>query len=82
MSEQNLRQELKQLIADVIEVEDFTDTDSFVEQLGVDSVMVLEVVARIEKRYRIRIPEESFSKLQNLNAVVQIVSEIMQVAAG
>jgi acyl carrier protein len=82
MNEQTLRQELKQLIADVIEVEDFNDTDSFVEQLGVDSVMVLEVVARIEKRYRIRIPEESFGKLQNLNAVVQIVAEIMQVAAG
>jgi acyl carrier protein len=82
MSEQILRQELKQLIADVIETDEFNDTDSFVEQLGVDSVMVLEMVARIEKRYRIRIPEESFSQLQNLNAVVQIVAEIMQVVAG
>lgn len=82
MSEQILRQELKQLIANVIETDEFNDTDSFVEQLGVDSVMVLEMVARIEKRYRIRIPEESFSQLQNLNAVVQIVAEIMQVVAG
>jgi acyl carrier protein len=82
MSEQILRQELKQLIADVIETDEFNDTDSFVEQLGVDSVMVLEMVARIEKRYRIRIPEESFSQLQNLNAVVQIAAEILQVVAG
>jgi len=82
MSEQILRQELKQLIADVIETDEFNDTDSFVEQLGVDSVMVLEMVARIEKRYRIRIPEESFSQLQNLNAVVQITAEILQVVAG
>lgn len=82
MSEQALRQELKQLIVDVIEIEEFNDTDSFVEQLGVDSVMVLEMVARIEKRYRIRIPEESFSQLQNLNKVVQIVAEIRQAVAS
>lgn len=82
MSEQILRQELKQLIADVIETEEFNDTDSFVEQLGVDSVMVLEMVARIEKRYRIRIPEESFSQLQNLNAVVRIVAEVRQAVAS
>ena len=81
MSEQALRQELKQIIADVIEIEEFEDTDSFVEQLGVDSVMVLEVVARIEKRYRIRIPEESFGQLQTLEAVVRTVAEILQVVA-
>ena len=36
MSEQPLRLELKQIVADVIEIEEFENTDSFVEQLGVD----------------------------------------------
>ena len=37
-----------------------------------------KIVARIEKRYRIRIPEENFSEIQTLNAVVQMVAGIMQ----
>ena len=43
-----------------------------------DSMLALEIVARIEKRYRIRIPEESFSRLTSLNEVVNMVAEIMQ----
>lgn len=78
MSDLKLRHELKAIIAEIIEVDDFTDTDDFVAQLGVDSVMALEMVARIEKRYRIRIPEERFEQMKTLNDVVRIVSGILQ----
>lgn len=78
MSEIQLRRELKALIAEIIEIDDFNDDDNFVTELGVDSMLALEIVARIEKRYRIRIPEESFSRLTSLNEVVNMVAEIMQ----
>jgi acyl carrier protein len=69
---------LKALIAAIIEVDDFNDDDDFVTQLNVDSMLALEIVARIEKRYRIRIPEEGFAQMKTLNAVVLLVTEIMQ----
>ncbi|MDQ2905635.1 MAG: acyl carrier protein [Ktedonobacteraceae bacterium] len=78
MTEVELRRELKVLIAEIIEVDDFNDDDNFVSQLDVDSMLALEIVARIERRYHIRIPEECFAQLLTLNAVVQIVEEIMQ----
>lgn len=78
MSETALRQELKELIAAIIEIDDFNDDDDFVTQLNVDSMLALEIVARIEKRYRIRIPEEGFDQMKTLNAVVLLVTEIMQ----
>jgi acyl carrier protein len=78
MSETALRQELKALIAAIIEIDDFNDDDDFVTQLNVDSMLALEIVARIEKRYRIRIPEEGFTQMKTLNAVVLLVTEIMQ----
>ncbi|HLJ35654.1 MAG TPA: acyl carrier protein, partial [Ktedonobacteraceae bacterium] len=60
MSEAQLHRELKTLVAEIIELDEFNDDDDFVTQLGVDSMLALEIVARIEKRYRIRLPEESF----------------------
>lgn len=78
MSDRKLHDELKAMVAEIIEIDDFGDDDNFVGQLGVDSMLALEIVARIERRYRIRIPEENFSQMQTLNAVVQMVADIMQ----
>lgn len=77
MSKMELRRELKEIVADVLEIDDFNDDDNFVTQLGVDSMLALEIVARIERRYRIRIPEECFAQMKTLNAVVGIVEGIM-----
>jgi acyl carrier protein len=77
MSEMELRNELKTIVAEIIEIDDFNDDDNFVTVLGVDSMLALEIVARIEKRYRIRIPEDRFPQMQTLNAVVGIITDIM-----
>ncbi len=78
MSRAELHNELKTIIAEIIETDDFQDDDNFVTELGVDSMLALEIVARIEKRYRVRIPEERFAQMQTLNAVVDIVQESRQ----
>lgn len=78
MNETELRGDLRGLIAEVIEVEEFADDENFVTELAVDSVMALEMVARIEKRYRIRIPEEQFAQMKTLNEVVRIVEGLLQ----
>ena len=62
MSEQELHSELKSIIAEIIEIEDFDDEANFMTELGVDLMLALEIFARIEKRYQVRIPEESFHK--------------------
>lgn len=78
MSEQELRSELKGIVSEIIEIDDFNDNDNFVADLGVDSMLALEIVARIEKRYRVRIPEDRFADMQTLNSVVHLMTDIMQ----
>jgi len=78
MSDMKLQSELKAIIAKIIEIDDFNDDDNFATELGVDSMLALEIVARIEKRYRIRIPEEQFAQLQTLSETTRIVAEIRQ----
>jgi acyl carrier protein len=77
MNEMELRRQLKPLIAEMIEVDNFEDDEKFVTGLGVDSMMALEMVARIEKQYRIRIPEQYFPEMKTFNDVTRIVMEVM-----
>ncbi|MBO8162850.1 MAG: acyl carrier protein [Brevibacillus sp.] len=82
MNEQELRSQLKSIVAEIIEMENFGDDESFVTDLGVDSMMALEIVARIEKTYRIRIPEEYLPEVKSLNDVTRIVAQVMQPVNG
>lgn len=65
---------LKSLVAEVAEitVSEVTEEASFVDDLGVDSMMALEIVANIEKKYKVVIPEEEIPRIQSLKDVVDI----------
>jgi acyl carrier protein len=69
-------EELREISADVLELdpEELTDTADFVEVFGADSLRAIEILARIEKKYRVDIPQSELPKMQNLLAVYEIVA--------
>jgi acyl carrier protein len=69
-----LKDELRQIIAEVTEVEDIPEDTPFAD-LGIDSMMAIEIVADVEKSYDITISEEELAELTNLSAVYQKVKE-------
>ena len=75
----NVEQDVRGLVAEVLE----TDPGSidgkahFVKDLGMDSMMALEILAGLEKKYRIIIPEDALPKFTNLNETVAIVKDIL-----
>lgn len=75
-----LEKELKALIAEIVEIEEkkITPEANFVEDLGMDSMMALEILASLEKKYKLKIPEESLTKMTNLKQVVEIVNQFMK----
>ena len=75
----NVVKEVRELLAEILETEpDKIDGDAdFVKDLGMDSMMALEVLAAIEKKYRIIIPEESLAKFTSLNHTVALVRELL-----
>ena len=42
-----------------------------------DSMMALEIMAAIEKKYRIAIPEDTLPKFTTLNQTVSLISNIV-----
>ncbi|MDN4058082.1 phosphopantetheine-binding protein [Massilia sp. YIM B02769] len=78
-----LEQEVKELIIDVLQLEDITsaDIDSeaplFVEGLGLDSIDALEIGVALQKRYGITLSAESqetrrhFASVRALAAMIE-----------
>lgn len=75
----NVENDLRELVATILEVEpDTIDTEaSFVKDLGMDSMMALEILASIEKKYKIVIPEETLAKFTSLSQTVKIVQDML-----
>jgi acyl carrier protein len=69
--------EVRNLISEVIEVppEQIKGDSSFANDLGVDSLMALEIVAAIEKKYRIQIPEEKLQQVKTLNDTIALARQ-------
>jgi acyl carrier protein len=72
---EQVRSEIKNLIAVVTErdAEEVSDTALFVDDLGVDSLMAMEVMVTVDKKFKIDIPEEEFSQIKNVNDAVATV---------
>lgn len=81
---EEIRAEVKRLIAEVTEREpqEITDTALFQDELGVDSLMAMEVMVAVDKKYRINIPEDEFQKIRNVDDTVVVVQRYIQAAAG
>lgn len=49
----------------------------FFEDLGVDSMTALEIMAGIEKKYKIAIPEEKLTQLTTLRETIEVAKEYL-----
>jgi acyl carrier protein len=72
MSDAALKQKLRGIIAEVSEVDEIPDDTAFAD-LGIDSMMALEIVAEVERTYQLSIPEEELKDLTNFTRVYELV---------
>ena len=49
-----------------------------VEDLGMDSMMTLEILASLEKKFKIRIPEEELPKITTLNKAIELTKKYVK----
>ena len=72
MNADELKTKLKEIIIDVThssdEVVDIEDTDFLVDDLGVDSLGMINLVARLEEQFSIEIPQSEVT-LQNFKSI-------------
>jgi acyl carrier protein len=77
---EEMKKEIKKKVAEITELsEDKLNEDAkFVEDLGVDSMMALEIVASLEKKYKVIIPEDQIPKVRSLNDIYELLDKLMK----
>lgn len=75
-----IKKEVRSLVSEITEIPEgeLKDDARFTEDLGVDSMMALEIVASIEKKYKVVIPEEKIPTVRSLQNVYDLLEQIMR----
>ncbi|AEI43009.1 acyl carrier protein [Paenibacillus mucilaginosus 3016] len=79
VTQEQVKSQLREIIADLVEISDFADHDDFNRDLGIDSMMTIEIIAQIERKMNVVIPESALPEFVDLertaNRIYALVTE-------
>jgi len=82
LSVENLEKDITAIVAEVTELEESEiwekrDADFF-KDLEIDSLLALEILALIEKKFKVQIPEEKLVDITSLNATIEMTRSTLE----
>jgi acyl carrier protein len=72
MSNETLKEDLRALVAEIAEKDEIPDGATF-KDLGIDSMMGVEIVAAVERQYQIKIDDDEISDFKDLASAYAMV---------
>jgi len=77
MAEKSIKEKVKDIIVEQLGVnpEQVTDEASFIEDLGADSLDIVELVMAFEEEFGVEVPDEDAEKLQTVGDVIKYIEE-------
>jgi acyl carrier protein len=77
MSEKSIEEKVKDIIVEQLGVnpEQVTPNASFIEDLGADSLDIVELVMAFEEEFSVEVPDEDAEKLQTVGDVNKYIEE-------
>ena len=69
-----LKEDLRALVAEISEIDTIPDDATF-KDLGIDSMMGVEIVAAIERKYQVKIDDAELALVTTLNASMALVQK-------
>jgi acyl carrier protein len=77
MDSMEIRVKVKQIIANVTNVvpETIGDSESFTQELGLDSLSLLEIGVDVDYEFQLGLPEDAMRELDSVDATVALVNQ-------
>jgi acyl carrier protein len=68
---------IKEIVCDILELDEYevSDTSLFNEDHGADSLRAIEILAALEKEFKIEIDQAELGRMVNLQGVGEVVAE-------
>jgi len=75
-----VREETRKRVAELTELEtsEVGDDALFIDELGMDSLMAIELMVALDKEYQIDISEEEFREIKNVNEAVDVIMRYLE----
>ncbi|GAA0730996.1 acyl carrier protein [Dactylosporangium roseum] len=69
------KQEIKQLVCEILEVDEseVNEETRFRDDLSMDSLMAIEIVAALEKRLQVTIEQSDIQQIASLSGIYEII---------
>jgi len=82
LSAENLEKDITAIVAEVTELDENEiwekrDADFF-KDLEIDSLLALEILALIEKKFKVQIPEEKLVDITSLNSTIEMTRSTLE----
>jgi acyl carrier protein len=77
MADKSIEEKVKDIIVEQLGVnpEQVTPQASFIEDLGADSLDIVELVMAFEEEFSVEVPDEDAEKLQTVGDVINYIKE-------
>ncbi len=68
---------IKEIVCEILELEEseVTDESLFKEDHNADSLLAIEILATLEKEYKIKVPQAELNKMVNMNGVYNVMAQ-------
>jgi len=81
MTSAEIREEILDILSEIAPDEDLSqldDSQTFRQQLELDSMDFLDIVMELRKRHRVQIPEEDYEQLASMESTVRYLEPRMK----
>ncbi len=76
----DIESQVKEIIVEQLDVkpEDVSDSKTFTDDLGADSLAIVELVLALEERFEVKIPDDEVDKIKTVGDAISYVKNNAQ----
>ncbi len=77
MTREEIREEVKKIISELIHIElgEIKEESKFVDDLGADSLDIVEIIMAIENKFEMEIPDEDAQKIKTVGEAIDYIHQ-------
>lgn len=79
MDKNKVKEKLKEVINDLLQIDDIKQEDSLIEDLGMDSLDMVELVMYIEEDFDIELPDDGLDNVKTIRDVEKLICKELNI---
>lgn len=81
---ERIRKQVREIIAGIsrIDIQELDDDVSVREELGIDSLMAMEIIAAVERKLNIHIDENQYTDIETIGDFIDLILKLHTIKHG